>query len=196
VQFNSSEFTGADSIMSVHLQVIDSSDISSIVIDTMLHWKNSYKVDANFKPIDKNAGINLYQINLISSLFNSNRTYFFQVRYRDHNLKWSLWSNESFFKNIGTKIGSDLIEEGYLKQNFPNPFQTTTRIDYNMLEKGNVTFRFLNAQNQLVTISDEGFKERGPHSILFNAAGLESGIYYYQLITNKTNITKEMVKTN
>jgi hypothetical protein len=166
------------------------------VIDTMIHWKNIYKVDANLHPIDKNAGINLYQISVKSSLFDANKSYLFHVKHRDHNLKWSQWSNINFFKSIGTNIGSDFMEEGYLKQNFPNPFQNITQIDYLLPVKSEVTFRFINAQNQLVAVSDEGIKDQGPHSFMFNAAGLESGIYYYQLISNKTSTTKEMVKIN
>ncbi len=196
VQFNSSQFSGVDSLMSVRLQVFDSIDPSSIVIDTIIHWKNIYGVDNKYNPIDKNAGINLYQVKVKSSLFEANKTYLYNVRYRDHNLRWSNWSDKIFFKIVGTGIGSDYIEEGYLKQNFPNPFQNTTRIEYHVPVKSEVTFRFLNAQNQLVALSNEGIKEQGTHSFLYNGENLDAGIYYYQLISQKTIITKEMVKIN
>ncbi|HCC31600.1 MAG TPA: hypothetical protein DEQ03_16355, partial [Marinilabiliales bacterium] len=80
-------------------------------------------------------------------------------------------------------------------QNYPNPFKSSTQIDYLLPEKGNVKFQFLNQQNQIVASFNEGLKERGSHSIMFEGQELESGIYYYQLIANKTILMKEMIKT-
>jgi hypothetical protein len=164
------------------------------VIDTIIHWKNIYKVDNAYNPIDKNEGINLYQVKVKSSLFEVNKSYLYHVRYRDHNLRWSNWSNSTFFKIIGTEIGSDCIEEGYLKQNFPNPFQTTTHFEYYLPEKENVTFRFLTPQYQVITLLDSGMKEMGSHLFDFDGTGLSNGIYYYQMVLDKMLITKKMIK--
>jgi hypothetical protein len=123
VQFLTSRFSGLDSLMTVEIQVIDSSESAAIVLDSLIHWTNIYGVDNNYNPTDKNSGINLYQQDISTSLFSGNNTYFFRVRYRDHNLKWSNWSEAVLFKQVGVKNNSMLLNDYFLHQNYPNPFR-------------------------------------------------------------------------
>ena len=194
IQFNTSKFYGIDSIMSVRLQVIDSSDNSHIVVDSLVHWKNIYGIDNNFNPIDKNRDINLYQIKIKKSLLSGNKSYYFRVRYRDHNLKWSNWSNSILTKAVGLNTESINSNEYFLNQNYPNPFQNTTSITYNIMEKSEVIFRIYDKYSRLVDEINEGVKVKGIYEFEYKAEKLDTGLYFYELNANKFSITKKMIK--
>lgn len=200
IQFNTSQFSGLDAIMSVQFQVIEHTENSRIVMDSLVHWKNSYGIDSDFRPIDKNDHTNLYQTTIKTALLSSDKNYLFHVRYRDQNLKWSGWSNSVSF-NIdeiinGTEVLTDFSDEYWLSQNYPNPFQHQTTFTYNIPENAKVVLRIYDQDGRLVDEINEGVKHKGTYHIDYNAKNLESAMYFYKLITNKLSMTKKMIKMN
>lgn len=195
IQFNTSIFSGIDSLMSVRYQVIDSSQNSHVVMDSITHWKNIYNVDQNSKPVDLNRDINLYQSKISKSKLQEGKEYFFRVRYRDQNLKWSNWSALSRFNSLGTDIAK-INQNGYrLNQNFPNPFQNNTIITYYIPVKSEVKFHFYDQNYRLVDEINEGIKQAGSYQIDYKAKNLSSDVYYYEMVSGKVSITKKMIKT-
>jgi uncharacterized protein (DUF362 family) len=80
-----------------------------------------------------------------------------------------------------------------LYQNYPNPFNATTTISFNLPERSSVRIDIYDLLGRkAVTLADRMF-EAGMHNIAFNANGLSSGMYYYNLITDKHNMRKAMV---
>jgi len=76
-----------------------------------------------------------------------------------------------------------------LRQNFPNPFNAFTNIQYVMPSNGHVMLEVYNILGQKAMMVDEGYKEQGLHTLHFDASGLSSGIYLYRLsgkIVSKT----------
>src|SRR4030042_2329080 len=68
-----------------------------------------------------------------------------------------------------------------LEQNFPNPFNPTTSIKYQIPNARHVTLKVFNTIGQEVaTVVDED-QESGYKSVQFNGAGLSSGVYFYRL---------------
>jgi len=193
IQFSSSEFSGADSIMSVQLQVFESSG-NAFVLDSVRHWKDINGVDNNNNPIDKNLDINLYQTKINPSLVLTDKTYYFQVRYRDHNLKWSNWSNTFPFTITGAAEELLSPKNYQLKQNFPNPFQNFTTIKYYIPERSAVKFYIYDAMYRKIADMDEGVKDRGTYQVNYEDFNLCSGVYYYRMISNNRSFTKKMVK--
>ena len=194
IQFNSSVYSGPDFIMSVRLQVIDSSNASHVVIDTLVHWKNIYGVGANNNPVDLNKGIDLYHLKLTASLFPGNNAYFFRVRYRDQNLKWSNWSVATSFKTTGIHDVRGSLYDKFLDQNYPNHFKDNTIISYKIPEKGNIIFRVYNSENRLVDEIDEGLKPAGTYQLNYNAGNKPADTYIYKLITGSFSTEKKMIK--
>jgi hypothetical protein len=68
-----------------------------------------------------------------------------------------------------------------LYQNFPNPFNPTTQIQYVLPNASNVIVTVYNSLGQTVKVFNEGTKEAGNHNITFNGEGLSSGIYLYSV---------------
>ncbi len=88
----------------------------------------------------------------------------------------------------------DLIPLKYnLSQNFPNPFNPTTVIDYAIPENSFVSLKVYNSLGQEVSNLVNESKQAGTYHVNFNAAGLPSGVYYYILRAGSNN---EYVKTN
>lgn len=73
-----------------------------------------------------------------------------------------------------------------LTQNAPNPFNPTTRIEYTLVASSNVSLRVYDVTGRLVqTLVDEP-QSRGVYSVDFDARGLASGVYVYEIITKPT----------
>lgn len=79
-----------------------------------------------------------------------------------------------------------------LEQNYPNPFHPTTTIKFRLLEDSNVQLRIYDITGRLVqTLLDENLSS-GTHEQTFDANGLASGIYFYQLVTDEHTAAKKM----
>jgi len=96
---------GVDSIMTTQFQVTNFPEIyASPIVDEMRDYQNVYgdKGAPDYEPIDKNKGIDLYRLTLNKSVFVLGQEYGFRVRFRDHNLRWSEWSEEIKFTPVAT----------------------------------------------------------------------------------------------
>lgn len=193
IQFNTTDFSGPDSLMSVHFQIIESLPELNVIIDSTLHWTNIYNVDKNFKPVDVNHGINLLQSRISSSRLAVDKKYQFRVRYRDHNLIWSEWSAASGFSIMGTNETDGKPKGYFLEQNAPNPFKNHTRFVYKIPEKCEVVFRIYDKNQRLISESNEGMKDIGTHTFEFNAENLNSDVYIYELNANNIAVSKKMI---
>jgi len=198
IQFNTSLFSGTDSLMTVEMKINERSVNSAIVLDSLANWENIYGTDQKSIPIDKNSAINLNQLKIKKSKLSVSKSYDFSVRYRDHNLKWSAWANSVPFNTSGIISGVNELansSDNYrLNQNYPNPFRGNTTISYSIPEKSDISIRIYNKNGQMVDEINEGVKSKGTYQVDYNAIHLSSDMYFYQLITGKSSITKKMVK--
>jgi hypothetical protein len=87
----STALDGEDSIMSAEVQLAKDGG-ATIVLDTTRHWRDVYGADSLFRPVDLNAGIDLTRLRLPDSLIDRSIEHVWRVRYRDQNLRWSVWS--------------------------------------------------------------------------------------------------------
>lgn len=197
IQFNTTKFAGVDSLMSVEMQVSESPDGGSVVLDSLMHWKNVFGVDAKGKPVDRNLGIDLtIQKVALSKLLNT-KNYQYRVRYRDHNLQWSDWSDGVNFMADGSISGLNSVydrEISYrLDQNYPNPFKGKCELSYSIPESTLVSIRLYDKCGKLVAEMNEGFQAKGFHKFTFDAKAIQCGLYFYQLVTPKFSMTKKMI---
>jgi hypothetical protein len=76
--------------------------------------------------------------------------------------------------------------------NYPNPFNPTTTIEFNLVESGTVTLTVFNMLGEQVTMLVNGYLDQGSHTVQFSGAGLPSGTYLYRLDTAGETMTQMM----
>ncbi len=82
----------------------------------------------------------------------------------------------------------------YLEQNFPNPFNSSTRINWYSSNSGWQNLKLYDSLGRELQTIAEGFYEAGFHSELFSIDNfLPSGIYFYKFNFGKSTITKKMI---
>lgn len=79
-----------------------------------------------------------------------------------------------------------------LEQNYPNPFDNTTRIDFYLPTSGNVRFFVMDELGRMVYQKMQEY-EAGEQSIHYNADGLTSGVYYYGIEKDGKKLMRRMV---
>jgi len=81
----------------------------------------------------------------------------------------------------------------FLKQNFPNPFNSTSVIKYSIPKSSQVSLKIFNTLGQeLETLVNEE-KPIGTYELNWNAANLPSGVYFYRLQAGSFVQTRKMI---
>ncbi len=80
-----------------------------------------------------------------------------------------------------------------LSNNYPNPFNPSTIIQYSVREKGSVALIVYDVMGKkIATLVDEE-KPAGHYSFTFNAGNLATGLYFYSLHTGNSSVTRKML---
>ena len=80
-----------------------------------------------------------------------------------------------------------------LGQNYPNPFQNETIIQYSLAEAARVSVSLYDMNGKLVKVLVNGSRESGTHTLRFNSGSLSSGIYFYKLQAGNFSAVKKMI---
>ena len=95
--------------------------------------------------------------------------------------------------NSTTDINEEnLVTEYKLNQNFPNPFNPTTTISYQIPKSGFVNLNVYNLLGKEVAVLVSEFQNTGIYKVALNAENLSSGIYFYKLTTGNFSATKKI----
>ncbi len=80
-----------------------------------------------------------------------------------------------------------------LIQNYPNPFNPITTLSYQLPFTSHVTIKVFDALGSEIAVLVNDMKQSGTHEVTFNAAGLPSGLYLYQMVVNNRIFINKMV---
>ncbi len=95
--------------------------------------------------------------------------------------------------------GDDIIVAATkLDNNYPNPFNPETIINYSIKEAGNVTIEVYNIKGQLVKILVNDARETGNYTTIWNGRdnsnkSVASGVYFYKMRAQNYSSTKKMI---
>ena len=100
----------------------------------------------------------------------------------------------SFSNEVLVRV-KDLQKTMLLLSSYPNPFKSTTTLNYNIPVSGVVTLKVFNTVGEEVATLVNGYQQQGSYSIIFDAEKykLSSGIYYSKLVTGDENVSNKMI---
>lgn len=81
-----------------------------------------------------------------------------------------------------------------LYQNYPNPFHSSTQIDYDLHEPCKVNLVLYTINGQKVKELVNSYQPAGKYSIKLNLPDMPPGVYFYELQTDEFSSYKRMVK--
>ncbi|MCW8805569.1 MAG: right-handed parallel beta-helix repeat-containing protein [Ignavibacteriaceae bacterium] len=94
---------------------------------------------------------------------------------------------------VGVENDIQLPTEFALEQNYPNPFNPSTIIKYSVPQTSQVQIKVFDVLgNEIETLFNEE-KSVGTYELIWNAANLPSGVYFYQLKAGEFISTKKML---
>ena len=96
---------------------------------------------------------------------------------------------------VGNHQSSSEIPQTFaLEQNFPNPFNPTTLIKYDVAKASNVSIKVFNVLGSEVATLISQDLAPGKYTVDFNASHLATGIYFYSLIVDGAKLdSKKMI---
>lgn len=80
-----------------------------------------------------------------------------------------------------------------LAQNFPNPFNPSTQIQYSLPAAGRVRLTVYDVLGRMVTRLVDTDQGAGQYSVLVNASTWASGVYFYTLESGQQRMTQKML---
>jgi hypothetical protein len=102
---------------------------------------------------------------------------------------------ETFSTSSVTKVDKEeaLPLKFSLEQNFPNPFNPSTKIEFSIAKDGYYSLELYNILGQKVYSIMQGNMKAGNYKVDFNGRDLVTGIYLYRLTGNGISIVKKMM---
>jgi len=120
----------------------------------------NFPVDYNFEDKNLSKGIYKYRIKQID--FNGNFEY--------------------FYPQFGSELSIIPPVSFELKQNYPNPSNPRSKIDFSMPFDGNVSVKVYDVSGKEVASLADGYKTADYYTLDFDGSNLASGIYFYRVI--------------
>jgi len=80
-----------------------------------------------------------------------------------------------------------------LYQNYPNPFNPSTIVRFDLPVTSDVNITVYDITGREIAVLVSGIKAAGSHQVTFNAARLNSGLYFYQLKTKEFTAIQKMM---
>jgi glucuronoarabinoxylan endo-1,4-beta-xylanase len=110
--------------------------------------------------------------------------------------------DDYYFDNVSlaqvlAKSGEEQITEKpttfLLEQNFPNPFNPSTTIRFQMPNDGHVSLKVFDLLGREVATLVNETRTAGVYDEVFNASSLASGIYVYRLQAGDYTASKKLI---
>jgi hypothetical protein len=110
------------------------------------------------------------------------KTYYLQRDYNGQNEPYWHMVDEAY--DYETTDVKDTINDanGFsLQQNFPNPMQSATSINFQLPHNGHVLVEVLNSNGNVIDVLVNNQLNGGGHSVSWNSSNYPSGLYIYRM---------------
>ena len=121
--------------------------------------------------------------NTASNFYNPNREY-----------GWGILNAFKALKSIVNVTDNFISTSKFiLYQNYPNPFNPTTNFGFRIANSGFVSLKVFDLLGREVSTLVNEEKPAGTFKVIWNAANLPSGVYFYQLKSGSYTTTKKLL---
>ena len=108
----------------------------------------------------------------------------------------SQFFNES--PGLSTNSNDNVVTNYYLSQNFPNPFNPTTTIKYDLVKRSKIELIIFNILGQEVKTLVNEYQEKGRKIVFWNGDNnfnkkVSSGVYFYRISSGDWSDIKKMI---
>ena len=180
IDLASSYFQGYETPFSSQFQVYlqNNDGTTSVILDKIRDVKDIYGA-TNFVPINLNSEIELNKFSFNKSILDLSKIYFWKVRYRDVNQKWSEWSEPSMV-NLQTSVNqfkNDLYDVKITQ--ISNQIKVVSNLPFNKIELIDTAGKKIFTKNNLSSITKYEISK----------LTLNKGVYFVKL----DNYTKKII---
>ena len=91
------------------------------------------------------------------------------------------------------ETNGQIPKEFSLYQNYPNPWNPTTQIEYSLPAESHVRLTLIDALGREVGILVDGVVSAGRHKNQVQVSNLSSGVYFYRLTADGKALSKKMI---
>ena len=110
----------------------------------------------------------------------------------DYQAAFGAPSASTLENNLVATLSNEIPAE-YSISNYPNPFNPTTTINYQLPQDGFVTIKVYDMLGKEIATLVDGSRTAGYHNVNFDASRLTSGIYIYTINANNYVQSKKMI---
>jgi hypothetical protein len=103
------------------------------------------------------------------------------------------WATNCTGTGIDEAVPSHIPDTFVLAQNFPNPFNPITTIQYTIFKKSSIKLQIIDITGSLVETLVDGQRSAGVYSVTWDASKLSSGMYFYKIIADGKTAVKKML---
>lgn len=134
-------------------------------------------------------GVDLFDGDVFDDVLNDygTRTWFYREHAGGPAAAWGMLDKNTMVVGVEDQQTSVLPTSIELAGNYPNPFNPSTKISFSVPESGKATVKIFNALGQMVKTIEIANISAGKNEVNFNASGLSSGVYFYQINLNSNN---------
>jgi hypothetical protein len=121
---------------------------------------------------------------------------YYSIDYTYSPQSWILVFGSDFYKikeNEGVMASASEIPTEYKLENYPNPFNPVTVINYQLPQDGFVILKVYDMLGKEVAAVVNEYKNAGYYIVNFDASRLTSGVYIYTINTNNFFLSKKML---
>ena len=81
----------------------------------------------------------------------------------------------------------------YLHENYPNPFNASTTIEYDLKENGDIKLSVFDLSGREIDVIRENYQIIGTHTVAWETSDVPSGVYFFRLSSGKFVQTRKAV---
>lgn len=162
---------------------------------TMYSTKSNLSNDAAYFAGMKSDLFKWHRLDLVdkAEIRRSDTTAYYQGNRNPFVHDTSLVARAYFPETVVSVEKTNQVHTFTLEQNYPNPFNPSTAIRFSLHDQANVKLRVFDVLGKEVAVLVNTRMGAGDYTINFNASKLNSGVYFYQLLTQNGTETKKMM---